>query len=506
MKELDQLVENFLQPKSKEFGLDQLVELVEQVTKEFESTLAKPEVAKVISEEKRFSMSIPIPTLTPSEAWGDPDSQSRKAINKVFASISGGTDIAERINSINKFLSPASAENKRSPALILNMMMITEALQATLNDFGDSSAGFVFEGFLAALMGGYQQADKVGGTLPIEDFVAFSEFGSDVPVSLKLLSGKTPIKGSYTNLVDFLMLRGKETIKYIVVYKQKTGKGKVEKLNFLAFDITLDNFVDFMEKVSGGPALLKPVKGRRAPDSHNRYLRNRMRAFSQDPSDENRMEAAKALLNTAGYNGTLGQLDDYEKGKPFEDPDRELSPEEEEERKRKEAEKEVEKAEKSKKDFQRTLQGQEIDEAHRMLKEGQLTNKQAFQLLEKLHSEHEVFLMEGKGGSDRQWAASISQLEGLKSDIDLTSYGILDLSQDNIDTLVDIYSKKLGAEIMKLLETTKELTESIGLYFSTDDRSGEAVRANKEAQDKSTEVKKLLTDDPLKTDEPEETT
>jgi hypothetical protein len=493
MKELDQLVENFLQPKSKEFGLDQLVELVEQVTKEFESTLAKPEVAKAIREEKRFSMSIPISTLTPSEAWGNPDSQSRKAINKVFASISGGTDIAERINSINKFLSPASAENKRSPALILNMMMITEALQATLNDFGDSSAGFVFEGFLAALMGGYQQADKVGGTLPIEDFVAFSEFGSDVPVSLKLLSGKTPIKGSYTNLVDFLMLRGKKAIKYIVVYKQKTGKGKVEKLNFLAFDITLDNFVDFMKKVSGGPALLKPVKGTKSSDKHNRNLKFHMRAFSKDPSDENRMEAARALLNTAGYNGRMGQLDDYERGEPYEEPTG-----------KEKEDKEAEKAEKSKKDFQRTLQGQEIDEAHRMLKEGQLTNKQAFQLLEKLHSEHEVFLMEGSGGADRQWAASISQLEGLKSDIDLTSYGILDLSQDNIDTLVKIYSKKLGAEIMKLLETTKELTESIGLYFSTDDRSGEAVRANKEAQDKSTEVKKLLTDDPLKTDEPEE--
>ena len=46
MKELDKLVENFFQPKSKAFGLDQLVEMVEQAMNERKEELG--EIAKKI--------------------------------------------------------------------------------------------------------------------------------------------------------------------------------------------------------------------------------------------------------------------------------------------------------------------------------------------------------------------------------------------------------------------------------------------------------------------------
>lgn len=98
---------------------------------------------------------------------------------------------------------------------------------------------------------------------------------------------------------------------------------------------------------------------------------------------------------------------------------------------------------------------------------------------------------------ERQWAASLSQLKSIASIANLESYGILDLSQQNIDELVEIYTKKLGNEIMTLLETTKKLTENIGTYFSSEQR-GEAQQANKEAQTNSEEVKGLLVDDPLR--------
>ena len=75
---------------------------------------------------------------------------------------------------------------------VLNMLQIIEALQASLNDYNESSAGFVFEGFMAALTGGRQEAGRVGGTLPIEDFIT----GDNENVSLKLLSPNTPIHGS----------------------------------------------------------------------------------------------------------------------------------------------------------------------------------------------------------------------------------------------------------------------------------------------------------------------
>ena len=193
----ESLIENHYN-KDEKLNMNSLVRLVEQV---MNVPIELQEDGKI--KQVRFSEVISIPTLTPSEAWGDPSSQSRQDIDKVFRSITGGQNIKSRLASINKFLDTKSAKNKRSPGLIMNMMMITEALQATLNDFNESASGFVFEGFMAALTGGRQEAGRVKGTLPIEDFVAFSEFGNNVPVSLKLLTSGGVVKGSFTNIVDF---------------------------------------------------------------------------------------------------------------------------------------------------------------------------------------------------------------------------------------------------------------------------------------------------------------
>ena len=155
----------------------------------------------------RFSMSIPIPRLVPTEAWGDPDSISREDINEIFNVFRKGAGIEERIEYMNSFLSPETARRKAPGGKVntlLRMMQIIEALQAAINDYSESSAGFVFEGFMAALTGGRQEAGRVGGTLPIEDFIT----GKGDNVSLKLLSPGTGVHGSFTNLVDYLFLRG----------------------------------------------------------------------------------------------------------------------------------------------------------------------------------------------------------------------------------------------------------------------------------------------------------
>ena len=163
-------------------------------------------------EGGRFSFAIDLPSLTPSEAWGDPDSQDRDQILKIFSVVRGGKDMRAKIQDINKFLDPKAAVRRRSPGVIINMMMVVEALQATLNDFNESAAGFVFEGFMAALTGGKQIAGKVGGTLPIEDFVAFSDYGGDAgtPVSLKLLTLEGITKGSYQISNSFQIHAGQQ--------------------------------------------------------------------------------------------------------------------------------------------------------------------------------------------------------------------------------------------------------------------------------------------------------
>ena len=75
----------------------------------------------------------------------------------------------------------------------------------------------------------------------------------------------------------------------------------------------------------------------------------------------------------------------------------------------------------------------------------------------------------------------------IKSIAASTNYGELDMSQGNIDQLVEIYIEKLGEDLMSLLDNTKNFSENIGRYFSADDRS-EAAIANRSARDQGKEI------------------
>ena len=441
----------------------------------------KLEAKKAAPERKgRFSYAIPIPTFTPSEAWGDPTSQDREEINKLFRAVSGGASIQERIQSMNTFLDPKSAARKRSPSAIINMMMIVEALQATLNDYNESASGFVFEGFMAALTGGKQISGKVAGTLPIEDFVAFSEFGEGLPVSLKLLGPETPVKGSLTNIIDFLLVRGKPSIKYLVAYKLTKGT-EVQKLNLFAFDITIGNFIDFIVGTNG-QALLAPYK----PED----LKAQMQQFAANPNKKTMLPPlAKIITQLSGYN-KQGLLHKFTQSGEL---PRAKSPEEEEEEKeRKYAAGEkafgrLDTRYEKEKERQQTIQ----DMLEESINRGELkiTLSEAFHYIEK-----QTLLMEGSD-TGTQWNATHPQLIALSSDINLERFGQIDLSQENIDELVEIYSEKLKGGIMALLGKAKDLTENVSDYYTKEKRSA-AQASGERAKTDATEIKEILEDDP----------
>jgi hypothetical protein len=79
--------------------------------------------------------------------------------------------------------------------------------------------------------------------------------------------------------------------------------------------------------------------------------------------------------------------------------------------------------------------------------------------------------------------------------INLQAYGTLDLSQKNISELTKIYSDILGDALKRLLETTKELTENIGRYYSESKRA-RAMNANTKGQAKGNEIVGILEADP----------
>ena len=118
-------------------------------------------------------------------------------------------------------------------------------MKAVITSFNASSAGFVFEGFLSALLQGTQEAEvSAKGNLPIQDIIAFSDSDKPVPISLKLLNKTTNIEGSYTNLIDGL----DEFKQMVYIVARKDGEAiAIEKFRF-----DQNNFIDALSTSARG--------------------------------------------------------------------------------------------------------------------------------------------------------------------------------------------------------------------------------------------------------------
>ena len=212
------------------------------------NTIMESKTAPLVTEmasDKAKEFILSLPKFTPTEAWGDPNSMERQQITKLFNAIGGGRTIEGKLKFLQRIVDP---DNKiRSPRRIISSIIILESLKAVINSFNASSAGFVFEGWLSALLQGTQEAEiSAKGNLPIQDLIAFEGTDRAVPISLKLLGPKTHVEGSFTNLVDGLDEFGEMV--YIVARKDKeTGGMMIEKFTF-----TQENFMRALVTTASG--------------------------------------------------------------------------------------------------------------------------------------------------------------------------------------------------------------------------------------------------------------
>ena len=96
-----------------------------------------------------------LPKFVPTEAWGKPESMEREQINRLFSVIGGGRTVKGKLDFLKRVTVP---DNKiTSPRRIISSLIILESLKAVIYSFNASSAGFVFEGWLAALLQGVQE-------------------------------------------------------------------------------------------------------------------------------------------------------------------------------------------------------------------------------------------------------------------------------------------------------------------------------------------------------------
>tara|TARA_Y100000593_G_scaffold12569_2_gene23165 strand:+ start:23999 stop:25468 length:1470 start_codon:yes stop_codon:yes gene_type:complete len=326
MSNLDNLMKDHYSEKDV-FGLNSLVGLIEEVMEDnkelfetladdFGSLMSGDLIAESRREAEKFVMTMP--KFVPTENWGDPKTADRKAVQRLFSNIKGGT-IEARI----AFLKRIQEENTKivSPRRIISSLILLETLAMAVNNFSESAAGFVFEAFLAALLGGKQEAEVSAekGNLPIEDIVAFSEFEGvpSVPVSLKLLSKKgggkagTGIHGSYTNLVDGV--NDWVAVRYIVALKEfatvqpgssEEAGGKaigsklgVETIDLYEFAFTQDNFLSVLGVNPGNLKNVLPIELKADSSEAKQYLAS----LSELPWPElyRRLQDGRAYTNTA---------------------------------------------------------------------------------------------------------------------------------------------------------------------------------------------------------------
>jgi hypothetical protein len=185
-----------------------------------------------------------LPPFKITQNWGQPDTLDRQRISKFMRNIEG-QNIKEKLEFINSILS-SEPNGKQTIPQILSTMVSLESLNSIVQEFEASSSGFLFESFVAALLG--RGAKQIPGTKQIEDI----EDVNGTLYSLKLIQKADPeggtkwekegssISGSFQNLVR--LFSSGRSVHYIVALKQDKGG----LITFGQFIMSPENFIDIL--------------------------------------------------------------------------------------------------------------------------------------------------------------------------------------------------------------------------------------------------------------------
>jgi len=223
------------------------------------------------------------------QTWGDPNGIDTPVLKRIAERMEGATTIAERIEKLNQFMAATLSKEEggqltyqEGPAMggqvgtKIATIMYLEVFYALVTQFEAAPAGFLLESILAGSFGGQAITDVEGGSLPITDIIiktavnrskkdptgdgdysgeTYEPVEGNVHYSLKLLTAKGLVKGSYTNLVKafFPEDRNREPLKelvYLVVEKTNMSEEGMD-LVFHEFKITRENWFDWIGPPKG---------------------------------------------------------------------------------------------------------------------------------------------------------------------------------------------------------------------------------------------------------------
>jgi hypothetical protein len=337
---------------------------------------------------------------------------------------------------------------------IISTLVILESLASVLNSFTDASAGFVFEGFLAALLGGYQVSEPTGAGLPIEDIVAFKYKEADpgVPMSLKLLKPTSKIKGSYSNLM-VAMQNYPKGMKYVVATKEGEKEDAIAIQEFL---ITRENVIDML------------LAGTRANRSLMELSPKARQAFKLSQTTDS-VALLRAILQRRGWDEFF-QIVQYTEG--------------------------------FNSNVRSQLEKLQADEAPETSEPEQpAPEDQAPQLSEWVHYVPEPFneMLLSEGASDKGWLMSQPQLRaavGAEGEhvLGLQTIGVLDVSQESLFKTADMYVSGLNDQITVLFQSVKDLSDNLNQFFVDKNRQN-ALGSGVEAIDNAKTIEKVAAEE-----------
>ena len=262
--------------------------LLEMIQKELYSSQARrlierasldPESEVEAEETRDIMLRLPIFRLS-EKMWGKEGTEDRAIIENIMSKIiAKGNTLAEKIRILSNFIQSPPQTNDISE--ILSHIVFLDTLTNIMVHFNASAAGFTFEGFLAALLGGIQI--PAGHAAGVQDLIN----NDKMPISLKLLTGeggegKASVEGSFKDLCDhFIDVGGLRQdpesghylggtagaeghMTYVVALKSFREKEAEEALEgeqairFYQFDFNAYNFLDSMRS---NPPNVKPLAG-----------------------------------------------------------------------------------------------------------------------------------------------------------------------------------------------------------------------------------------------------
>ena len=143
--------------KWKQFRKEEKKSIVPEDTSS-KTLLKEAKSDKIQKGAEKRTIVLPIPKI--SESWGLPDSADRKEIEAILARIAPRkAGFVNKINKVNEFIEGCKGEEgsevckKYAVSRILSNLMALDILSAIVYDFNSSAGGFLFEVFMAAMLG-----------------------------------------------------------------------------------------------------------------------------------------------------------------------------------------------------------------------------------------------------------------------------------------------------------------------------------------------------------------